>query len=107
MSEKELNEQYIRNKLQGICQDCMWFDKTIPVINKMLREAYISGFEQDKFDTKMDLQQEIDRLNNIINELESYLLDYDESKVIISSKGVYYKNIDILDKLKELKEDNK
>ena len=48
--------------------------------------------------------KEIDRLNNIIEELESYLLDYDESKVIISSKGVYYKNIDILDKLKELKE---
>ena len=51
---------------------------------------------------KTELERE--RLNNIIKELESYLLDYDESKVIISSKGVYYKNIDILDKLKELKE---
>jgi len=62
MSEKELNEQYIKNKIQGICQDCMWFDKTIPIINKMLSEAYISGFEQGKFDLKMDLQQKVEQL---------------------------------------------
>lgn len=62
MSEKELNEQYIKNKIQGICQDCMWFDKTIPIINKMLSEAYISGFEQGKFDNKMDLQQKVEQL---------------------------------------------
>ena len=73
MSEEELNEQYIKNKIQGICQDCMWFDKTIPIINKMLSEAYISGFEQGKFDLKMDLQQKVEQLENIRKEAIEYL----------------------------------
>ena len=73
MSEEELNEQYIKNKIQGICQDCMWFDKTIPIINKMLSEAYISGFEQGKFDLKMDLQQKVEQLENIRKEQEKEL----------------------------------
>lgn len=76
MSEKELNEQYIKNKIQGICQDCMWFDKTIPIINKMLSEAYISGFEQGKFDLKMDLQQKVEQLENIRKEAIEYIKDW-------------------------------
>ena len=67
-----------------------------------LRSIYVG--EENAID---EIISEYDRLNNIIKELESYLLDCDESKVIISSKGVYYKNIDILDKLKELKKGDK
>lgn len=64
MSEEELNEKYIRNKIEGICQDCMWLDKILPIINKMLSEQYIKGLEQGKFDEMMDKLQ-------LINWLES------------------------------------
>ena len=53
MSEKELNEQYIRNKIGGICQDCMWLDKIVPIIREMLSKAYIDGLEQSRFDKRM------------------------------------------------------
>ena len=80
MSEEELNEQYIKNKIQGICQHCMWFDKTIPIINKMLSEAYISGFKQGKFDLKMDLQQKVEQIVNYLDKVV-YILKNDTNKL--------------------------
>lgn len=53
MSEEQLNEQYIRDNIQGICQDCVYLDKIVPIIRKMLSEAYINGLEQGKFDRRM------------------------------------------------------
>lgn len=64
MSEKELNEEYIRDNIQGICQDCMWLDKILPIINNMLSEQYRNGLEQGKFDAMMDKLE-------LINWLES------------------------------------
>lgn len=55
MSEEKLNEEYIKGKLQGVCQDCMWLDKTLPIIREMLSEAYIKGLKQYRFDLKMDV----------------------------------------------------
>ena len=55
MSEEQLNEEYIRDNIQGICQDCMHLNKIIPIIRKMLSEAYTNGLEQYKFDLKMDI----------------------------------------------------
>lgn len=50
--------------------------------------------------------KEIERLNNIINELENYLEDKNEF-FKISTMGYSYGVVkDILDKLKELKESN-
>ena len=69
MSEKELNEKYIRDNIQGICQDCMYLDKIIPVINKMLSEAYIKGLRQGKFDNQM----EIIELQSVIDEAIKYI----------------------------------
>lgn len=47
-------------------------------------------------------EKEIDRLNNIINELEKYLIEMSDKSW--DDNGAYD---DILDKLKELKENNK
>lgn len=70
MSEKELNEQYIRNKIGGICQDCMWLDKIVPIIREMLSEAYIDGLEQSRFDKKM-LEIENDKLKEQVQDLKA------------------------------------
>lgn len=64
MSEEELNEKYIRDNIKGICQDCMYLDKILPIINNMLSEQYRNGLEQGKFDAMMDKLE-------LINWLES------------------------------------
>ena len=53
MSEEKLNEQYIKDHIQGICQDCIYLDKIVPIIREMLSVAYIDGLEQGKFDRQM------------------------------------------------------
>ena len=58
MTEEQLNEEYIRDNIGGICQDCMYLDEIVPIIRRMLSEAYIKGLEQYKFDLKMDLLTE-------------------------------------------------
>lgn len=58
MTEEQLNEEYIRDNIGGICQDCMYLDEIVPIIRKMLSEAYIKGLEQYKFDLKMDILTE-------------------------------------------------
>ena len=58
MTEEQLNEEYIRDNIGGICQDCMFLDEIVPIIRRMLSEAYIKGLEQYKFDLKMDLLTE-------------------------------------------------
>ena len=55
MSEEKLNEEYIRDNIGGICQDCVYLDKIVPIIRRMLSESYIKGLEQYKFDLKMDM----------------------------------------------------
>lgn len=55
MSEEKLNERYVKEKLKEVWQDCMYLDEIVPIIRKMLSEAYIDGLEQYKFDLKMDV----------------------------------------------------
>lgn len=55
MSEEKLNERYVKEKLKEVWQDCMYLDEIVPIIRKMLSEAYINGLEQYKFDLKMDI----------------------------------------------------
>lgn len=68
MSEKELNEQYIRSNIQGICQDCIYLDKIVPIIREMLSKAYIDGLEQSRFDKRM-LEFENEKLKQEINKI--------------------------------------
>ena len=57
-----------------------------------------------------DNLQEIERLNNIINELEKYLEEQSTNLNRLSCSGhvyfMYQEDLNILNKLKELKENN-
>jgi hypothetical protein len=79
MSEEELNNKFIREKLKGICQDCIYLDKIVPIIREMISDQYIKGLEQGHFDNKMDLilsQQRINKYKSTIIEIERELKDY-------------------------------
>lgn len=61
---------------------------------------------EDMFLDNCNLQQEIERLNNIINELEKYIIDfkedYEKNEFQPNAKVyIYWK--DLIDKLQELK----
>ena len=68
MTEEELNESIIKDKIQGICQDCIYLDKIVPIINQMLKEKYIKGLEQGKLDKEMEKKQLITFLKDKIKE---------------------------------------
>lgn len=69
MSEEKLNEQYIKDHIQGICQDCIYLDKIVPIIREMLSEDYINGLEQGKFDRQM-LELAIQKHNEMFEEIK-------------------------------------
>lgn len=97
MTENELNEKYIRGKLQGVCQDCIYFDMIIPIIRQMLSERYIDGLRQGHFDNKMDvLKLEIE--NSELKEKIELLNEMNEEN--------YKFHCDILKELNELKKGN-
>lgn len=68
------------------------------VIKKTNPEEYIKILEQDR----EDFAEEINRLNNTIDELEKYLIEMSDRSW--DDNGAYD---DVLDKLNELKGDNK
>ena len=84
MTEKQLNENIIRNKIQCICQDCMYLDKIVPILNKMQNEAYIDGLEQDKLDKETKKQQLIDYLQSKIKEYKKHM-----SKLKFKGSSIY------------------
>ena len=75
MTEEQRNENIIRSKIQCICQDCMYLDKIVPILNKMQNETYIDGLEQGKLDKEMDKQNIIDFLENEIKEYSKFIDD--------------------------------
>ncbi len=74
MSEEDLNKKYIRDNLEGICQDCIHFKRTIPHILSMIQGAYKSGLVQAEIDNTMGVIEENERLHNIIKEVREYIL---------------------------------
>lgn len=65
MSEEELNIKYICNKTLLDEKD-----ELVPIILKMLSEAYIKGLRQGKFDNEMkvlELQSVIDKAIDLVN----------------------------------------
>lgn len=94
MTEKEIKENMIRISLQGICQDCIYLDKVVPIIRKRLSEAYINGLEQSRFDKRM-LELENQQLIREIQIKDKYLdlivvigYDYDGFNEAESLKGL-------------------
>lgn len=64
MKEEKLNEKLIRFEIQGICQDCIYLDRVVPIIREMLSEEYKTGLEQEKFDKNM-LEQELQQYKSL------------------------------------------
>ena len=63
--------------------------------------------EQEKIKIFESRENEITRLNNIIDELEKALKDHQDIKVKCHYKEYWVEVSEVLDKLKELKEGNK
>ena len=108
MTEEELNESIIKNKIQGICQDCIYLDKIIPIINQMLKEEYIKGLEQGKLDKEMEKQQLIswleDKIKECMDKKEAFIegldncdLEIDIMKVL-NQRKVYQEVLDFVNK---------
>ena len=72
MTEEELNEKLIKLELQNVCQDCLYLDKIVPIIRKMLSEEYKTGLEQSRFDKNM-LERENQELKKQLEEMDSKL----------------------------------
>lgn len=70
MSDEQLNENLIKLELQGICQDCIYLDKIVPIIREMLSEEYKTGLEQSRFDKNM-LEIENQKLKKQVEELKT------------------------------------
>lgn len=68
MTEEQLNGNLIKLELQGICQDCIYLDKIVPIIRKMLSEEYKTGLEQSRFDKNM-LERESQELKKQLEDL--------------------------------------
>lgn len=98
MKEEKLNEQYIRDNIQGICQDCIYLDKIVPIIREMLSKAYIDGLEQSRFDKRM-LEFENEKLKQEINKISKK-----ELKVYSMLKSIEYGTLteERLDQIKEV-----
>lgn len=75
MTEKELNEKYIRDNIEGICQDCMYLNKIVPIINKMLSETYKDGLHQGWFDKQMDIVQVLSYIDEVLKAEDPPYLD--------------------------------
>ena len=106
MTEEELNESIIKNKIQGICQDCIYLDKIIPIINQMLKEEYIKGLEQGKLDKEMEKQQLISCFENKIKEKEELLKDWKLDDYNYNyQNGLYYAYKEILNLIEGNKND--
>ncbi len=84
MSEEKLNEKYI-------CEKTLLDenDELVPIIRKMLSEAYINGLEQSRFDKRM-LEQE----NQQLKEKTPYLFTDTNWDDLLEYNGMTWINID-------------
>ena len=86
MTEAQLNENIIKNKIKGICQDCIYLEKIVPVINQMLNEEYVKGLGQGKFDKENEKQQLISFLED---KIKNYEEDIENSKPYLEHKELF------------------
>ena len=99
MSEEQLNENFIRNKIQGICQDCIYLDKIVPIINQMLKESYIDGLKQGKFDKEAEKQQLISFLENKIKKQKfDERLTYKQIEINACVRNAFQEVLDFVNK---------
>ena len=92
MTEEQLNENLIKSELQGICQDCIYLDKIVLIIRKMLSEEYKTGLEQSRFDKNMlerenqELKKQLEKKYEKVGTLTGELLYEENTKLINQQK---------------------
>ena len=107
MKEEKLNEKLIRFEIQGICQDCIYLDRVVPIIREMLSEEYKTGLEQAKFDKRMlelendTLRKDLQKSKKIIDIILEYGIymdecplnfSFDENSIQDKAQNVFYED---------------
>ena len=107
MKEEKLNEKLIRFEIQGICQDCIYLDKVVPIIREMLSEEYKTGLEQARFDKRMlelendTLRKDLQKSKKIIDIILEYGIymdecplnfSFDENSIQDKAQNVFYED---------------
>ena len=65
MTEQEINERYIIDRIKGRHSKCLGLNKIVPTIYELMKETYTDGLKQGKFDGTKRLKEYI---NNLIEE---------------------------------------
>ena len=91
MTEEQLNENLIKSELQCICQDCIYLDKIVPIIRKMLSEEYKAGLEQSRFDKNM-LERENQELKKQLEEIKNEPLTNRIGRIDSVVANIYSRN---------------
>lgn len=107
MKEEKLNEKLIRFEIQGICQDCIYLNKIVPIIREMLSEEYKTGLEQARFDKRMlelendTLRKDLQKSKKIIDIILEYGIymdecplnfSFDENSIQDKAQNVFYED---------------
>lgn len=107
MREEKLNEKLIRFEIQGICQDCIYLNKIVPIIREMLSEEYKTGLEQARFDKRMlelendTLRKDLQKSKKIIDIILEYGIymdecplnfSFDENSIQDKAQNVFYED---------------
>ena len=50
MTEQEINERYIIDRIKGRHSKCLGLNKIVPTIYELMKETYTDGLKQGKFD---------------------------------------------------------
>lgn len=88
MTEEELNEMFIRDKLHGVCQDCLYLETVVPIIRKMIKNAYVDGLEQGKFDSAMEYDHQINEALDALKVLSLHLHELRPSNLNVIEKQI-------------------
>jgi exonuclease VII small subunit len=73
MSEDELNNKFIRKKLEGICQDCMYLEKIETIFDNLEKENEKLKAELEMYENGVIYSSEADNLQNKIDKAIEYI----------------------------------
>lgn len=99
MSEKEINERYIINRIKGQHGKCLGLNKIVPTIHELMKEAYTDGLKQGKFDGTMEFYEN-GKVNDyeVLKRLKDYintLIEEKKDKIKNNKTFLYNKSITI------------
>ena len=99
MSEKEINERYIINRIKGQHGKCLGLNKIVPTIHELMKEAYTDGLKQGKFDGTMEFYEN-GKVNDyeVLKRLKEYinnLIEEKKDKIKNNKTFLYNKKISI------------